>query len=674
MSWQSVVEATAIKRCTARHIYRLVEKNKIEFQVTEQGTQVWFEEEVPSASSSVDAVISKVIAIPAVPSRKITDEIILKIKAMTRSVCAAENISQAENDIAAKDGIAVGTQRGYKAQLRRLFDLSPRSPLSALSSHPQLQSALEYVLTRKPRSDANTLWTARGMSVIVGRESVPVSENISIEEFLKALYTRESSNATKCYHALKARCMKHGVVGQDSHPVPLDNLPSETAVIRFLGNIRKANAAVRRGRSRRHDWEVGQQPFVTRDTEAYRPGELWIGDHTELDVVTFNEHGKLDHRWITAFIDIRTRLIVGYYLSWQPNSQTIALAYRNGVLGHQLKAFNGEKYLQLNVNNLPENVLIDNGKDYRSNYTQRVFGKIDFSDEARRSIQRLSQLHYAIPYHGQSKAEMERWFKTITYSVLNCLPGYKGNKYENKPDSLKEEIKAGRIMSYEDFDALIAVAVNAYNNRIHRSLKGQSPIQVYLTNQINQRSIEPRVLDFLMMKVSSRTVRRCQVTLLGNDYYSDALMPFNDRKVDIYYDPMDVGFISVYVGGEFAATACNKEMIGQDERGWLRILHDRKRTEKSLQQEVADIRKGISNAHAKQLLLEGELLNMSPVSRELLQTKTASVTVLTGFERQAREQDEKRKTQEQLVEIEKRAKKRADRTLLIPENVIANIQ
>jgi transposase InsO family protein len=592
--------------------------------------------------------------VPTVPASKITDDLIAKVAAMIRSV-SAEDVTRVEAEVSAQHGIPVGTQRRYKLELRRLFNLAPRSPLIALSSHPQLQQALEYILTRKERSDSGMLRGAAGMSV-----TVPATgEMLSVEEFLKALYTRENSNAMKCYLALRARCVKKQIVGRESLPVNIEDLPSETSVIRFLGNIRKVNAAVRRGRSRRHDWEVNQQPFVTRDTTQYRPGELWIGDHTELDVVVTNDQGKLDHRWVTAFIDMRTRLIPGYHLNWMPNSQTIALAFRNGVLARQLKAYNGEKYIPLNINSLPEEILIDNGKDYRSTYTQRVFGKIDFSDDARRSIQRLSKLHYAIPYHGQSKAEMERWFRTITYSVLNCLPGYKGNKYQNQPDSLKEEIKQGRIMNYEDFDALFAVAVNAYNNKIHRSLNGQSPLQVYLTNTTTQRSIEPRVLDFLMMKVSNRTIRRCQVTLLGNEYYSDSLMPFNDRKADVYYDPMDVGFISIYVGGEFAAIACNKEMIGQDERGWLRILHDRKKNERTLQEEVKDLHKGISNAQAKQLLLEGELLNITPVSRELLQCKTTAVTLLTGLERQAREQDEKLKDQEQAVEIEKRAKKRA---------------
>ncbi len=83
--------------------------------------------------------------------------------------------------------------------------------------------------------------------------------------------------------------------------------------------------AVRRGRSRKEDWQREQEQFVTRDVTQYRPGELWIGDHTELDFMVINENDKPDRRWITASIDIREGLIVGHHLSWQPNSTTIAL-------------------------------------------------------------------------------------------------------------------------------------------------------------------------------------------------------------------------------------------------------------------------------------------------------------------------------------------------------------
>lgn len=379
--------------------------------------------------------------------------------------------------------------------------------------------------------------------------------------------------------------------------------------------------------------------------------------------MVLNEKGNLHRRWISSFIDIRTGLIIGYHLSWQPNSQTVSLAYRNGVLGSQIKAFNGSSYVQIPLINVPEEIMIDNGKDYRSNYTQRIFGKIDFEDTARFSIQRMTKLHYTLPYHGQSKAQQERWYKTIQ-TMLKYLPGFKGNQYRNKPDSLKEEIKQNACLPVDQFDAMISIAINTYNNRVHRSLNGQSPMQCYLTNQSHQRAIDIRVLDFLMLKVQGRKIRRCQVALKNAGYYSDALMPYNDKPCDVYYDPNDMGMVSIYVDGKFAAVAVSKEMIGQTERGWERILRDRMHGEKTMMKEIQTYRKGISNADAKKMLLEGELLNASPVSRQLLMTSFPIITMITGIEQQAAENKIELDNATSEIERQKEARKRAKQSPL----------
>lgn len=604
-------------------------------------------------------------SIPFVPHDKITKELLQRIEAIEVSLSAA-NLTEAEKFVFENTGMNPGMQRRYKAELKKVLGLPPRTAASVILAHAQFRQALEYIMVREERSDRLTLRSAKGLGVVM-----PSGELLSIEDFLKTLYPREGVNAASCYRALLGRCRKKQILRDDGRPCPLEELPSESSVKVFLRNWRNEYIAVRRGRSRKHDWEVMQQPYVTRDVTQYSPGELWIGDHTELDFIVLNEHGKPDRRWITAFIDIRTSLLVGYFLSWKPCSQTIALAYRNAVVGTQLRAFTGETFEKVSVVNVPSTILIDNGKDYRSNYTQRIFGKIDFDDAARLSIQRLTKLQYAIPYHGQSKAQMERWFGTIQ-TMLKYLPGFKGNKYQNKPDSLADDMKKGTILNVEQFDALVALAINSYNNRVHRKLKGQSPLEYYLTNQATQRSIDLRVLDFLLMKTQERRIRRCQVTIFGKEYYSDSLMKFNDRAADVYYDPNDLGFVSIYVGGKFAAVASNKEMIGRDERGYLQILQDRKRSEREMQAQLKEHHKGVTNADARLLLLEGELLNMNMISKELIRKNAPSITHITGIEQQAKEHQEELDSQKQVVEIEHEAKKHAKKhplTLSMVNNI-----
>lgn len=573
---------------------------------------------------------------------------------MLKLIAVEKNIRAAEEQIASETGLSSGLLRMYKKQIRQIFSIPDRSSISHLVDHPQIRQALESILARSERKDKLQLRSAKRLDVVM-----PSGEVVSVENFLKALYPNELTNAISCYRALVARCKNKKVLKNDGTEATLADLPADVSVVRFLRQWKKEFIAVRRARSRKGDWEKTQQPFVTRDVTQYAPGELWIGDHTELDFIVYNEQGKPDRRWITAFIDIRSGLLVGYHLSWQPTSTTIALAFRNAILGSQLKAYTeASEYKDVNITTVPDEVMIDNGKDYRSKYTQRLLGRIDFDDKARLSISRITKLHYTLPYHGQSKAQMERWFGSFQ-TMIKHLPGYKGNVYGNKPDSLKEDLKQGNILSVETFDAMIALAVNAINNRIKKSLNGESPLQHYLTHQTVQRSIDLRVLDFLMMKSENKVVQRCQIRLKNAEYYSDQLMAFNGKHADVYYDPTDLGFVSVYVDGEFAAVACNKEAIGKDERGFQKILADRGRTEKEMRKQIKTFHKGLSKADVKTMLLHGELSNTAPVDAALLAKTSAEVTILTGFEERANESQKAIDNKKQVVEIENAARKKA---------------
>lgn len=596
------------------------------------------------------------IEIPSVPIGRITPEVISKTDLMLQLIRVESNIRKAEDRIADLMKITPGRLRVQKKRLRDLFQLSRRDEIQPLANHPQIREAIIFLFTRKDRSDRMQLRVAKELSVIM-----PSGEIVSVENFIKSLYPNENVNAVSCHRALVARCKNKRVVREDGSEATLEDLPAEGTIVRFLRQWKQEYVAVRRARARKNDWEKQQQMFVTRDVTKYAPGELWIGDHTELDFMVLNEQGKPDRRWITSFIDIRSGLLVGYYLSWQPNSRTIAMAFRNAVLGTQLKAYTADnQYKDVHIISVPEEVMLDNGKDYRSKYTQRLFGRIDFDDMARQSITRITKLHYTQPYHGQSKAQMERWFGSFQMMIKN-MPGYKGNVYGNKPDSLKEDLKQARLMSVDHFDAMIALAVNAINNRTKKTLQNQSPIQHYLTHQTVQRTIDVRVLDFLMMKSENKVVQRCQVRMNNAEYYSEQLMAFNGKRADVYYDPQDLGFVSVYVGGEFAAVACNKEAIGKDERGFQRILADRARTERELRQQISNFRGGVSTTDARMMLLHGELMNTVPVDAALLAKESPEMTVLTGFEEQAKETQKELDQHRQVAEIERNAKKLAKR-------------
>lgn len=593
------------------------------------------------------------INIPAVPIGRITQDVISKTDLILKHIAVETNIREAEEQIAKILACSSGLIRGYKKELRRLFAIPDRASIAHLASHPQIKQALEFILTRKERADKLQLRGAKKLDVIM-----PTGEVVSVENFLKSLYPNENVNAISCYRALVARCKNKKVIKEDGSEATLADLPADVSVVRFLRQWKREFIAVRRARARKNDWEKKQQMFVTRDMNNYAADQIWMSDHTELDHWVYDENGKMRRRWITAFKDLRSGAWRGYHLSWQPNSQTIALAFRNAVLGKQLLANVENEYKECGYIAMPEEVWMDNGKDYRSKHLQKVFGKIDFDDIARRSLARITKLHYVQKYHGQSKAQIERGWGVLN-NLLKNLPAFKGSMARvNQPDTLKEDIRQGNILSVEEFDKMVALAINVLNNRITRTLGNETPIQHLLTHQIIQRTIDIRVLDFLMMKVEEKKISRCEVQLKNVKYYSDQLMAFNGKKADIYYDPTDLGFVSVYVDGEFAAVACNKDLIGKDERGWQRILADRTRSEKEMREQIAGFRNGLSKADARMMLLHGELMNTQPVDAALLVKETPAMIIRTGFEEQANETQKHLDQERVKVDVEQRAKKK----------------
>ena len=86
--------------------------------------------------------------------------------------------------------------------------------------------------------------------------------------------------------------------------------------------------------------------------------------------------------------------------------------------------------------------------------------------------------------------------------------------------------------------------------------------------------------------------------------------------------------------------------------------------EKTMMKEIQTYRKGISNADAKKMLLEGELLNASPVSRQLLMTSFPIITMITGIEQQAAENKIELDNATSEIERQKEARKRAKQSPL----------
>ena len=155
-----------------------------------------------------------------------------------------------------------------------------------------------------------------------------------------------------------------------------------------------------------------QPPAVT---QAIRPLARVECDHTRLDLFVVDEQTRLPlgRPWLTALLDVCTRMVCGIYLSFAaPGYASVMQALRNAV---RPKDYLQQRYPKLQhdwpVQGVPETLVVDNGKEFHSRH---------LSDAC---LQLGIELKHAPPYCGWYKGSMERWFGTQNTKLLHELPG-----------------------------------------------------------------------------------------------------------------------------------------------------------------------------------------------------------------------------------------------------------
>ena len=129
-------------------------------------------------------------------------------------------------------------------------------------------------------------------------------------------------------------------------------------------------------------------------------------------------------------------------------------------------------------------MIIDNGKDYRS---KDFAGGRKFKIEADQfeTTCMLSELNiranFALPYNAQTKP-IERDFLKIKELLSKHCVGYRGGNVVERPEKLAKEIKAGKIIPFNEFKEVFDdFVINVLNKRSSqgKNLKGLSPDELF---------------------------------------------------------------------------------------------------------------------------------------------------------------------------------------------------
>jgi putative transposase len=297
-------------------------------------------------------------------------------------------------------------------------------------------------------------------------------------------------------------------------------------------------------------YEAKCAPYIEIDPDSIEPNQVWVGDHSQFNcwVQYLN---KLVRPWMTVWEDLKSRMIVGWYISPVPNQTTILLSMKRAI----------EKF------GPPESVKIDNGKDYDSELftsttkqKRKILGKGYLDEKMLAGIYAMMDIgvSFAIPYNAKAK-RIERLFATIDSQFMATFDLYCGKDTKRKPEDLVEKLKdpatIRNAISFEKLESLFASYVDVYNANSHsaKDMLEQNPAEVFQNRRIH-RVLAPGVVD-LLLRIWSRelTVGKNGVQFKGIFYgqYNAELLIHQGRKVRLSYDPDDLRRAYIYDAATF---------------------------------------------------------------------------------------------------------------------------
>jgi putative transposase len=161
--------------------------------------------------------------------------------------------------------------------------------------------------------------------------------------------------------------------------------------------------------------------------------------------------------WITSVIDSYSSCIMGYYLSlMSAGSHEVALAWRHAILPKQYGA-EYELLKEWEVCGLPEYIVTDRAKEFKSGHLRRVAMELGFKLRLR--------------LHEEQGGIVESSFRRVKDEFSSLLPGYKDGTIEQRPENAEKYA----CMIYEEYDRkLVRHFVDRANQHLYWRIKNQT--------------------------------------------------------------------------------------------------------------------------------------------------------------------------------------------------------
>ncbi len=281
------------------------------------------------------------------------------------------------------------------------------------------------------------------------------------------------------------------------------------------------------------------QAYISRDPSNVMPNQIWCSDGHDGNNQIQTSDGRTLRPVVVVWMDIRSRMIMGFEVDETENTDLIISSLCNGV----------EHY------GAPQYAYIDNGKAY---INKRTADKVH-SENKLKAYSTLGIIEQtARPYNGKEKP-VERFWGTWD-GRARYLPCYIGRNAEHKPERAEIDIKKGNMLTLDEYREAFAEFVKKYNTDVHtgKGMNGLSPCEVYLENVSDIRRVDKETISLLRM-VTVADLRTVQgggrIRYDNREYVAPELLHHVGEKVELALDPKNLNIAYVFYKGKFVAKA-----------------------------------------------------------------------------------------------------------------------
>lgn len=286
--------------------------------------------------------------------------------------------------------------------------------------------------------------------------------------------------------------------------------------------------------------------FNRRTYDDLQSNDIWVCDNHTFDVILRDhEEDKPVRVCLTAFLDVRSRKMVGWYVTSSPCSDATLQALRRGI----------EKY------GIPKRILADNGRE---------FVTLDIGGRGHRKTKKLKEGEHVIPTildHLQvefrtaavrnARAKIvERAFLDVKECFSKLFRAFTGGTIAERPERLKQIVKKRvELCPYGEFEQHVDKYIEGVFNYTESKgvgMNGKTRNQVYAENLIEKRVASQAELNIMMLR-NSRMIKMDRggivLKLYGTEvvYNSDELLMHHIGDPIYYrYNPDDLSEIRVY--------------------------------------------------------------------------------------------------------------------------------